>query len=779
MAGTRNDIELKVTANSRGVAAGLKPMMTSLDQAQSAAQETEAALDSIGTTPIKVNVNDEAIAKARAEISRLRNQMREDLSTDITANTKDAERRIKELQKSIKVLDAEAPVVDVVVNTTRLESLRTLVGQVGSALTGGGSGGGTGLASGLGLASRGVSALGVESAAAAGPIGAAGAAMVVAGGAAYKLGQSAADAETSIAQLDALTKGMGAETFSSLQDFAATTPFEMDEVVASVKRLVAAGVDLKDIPATVSDLGEVAAATGVPLEQISTVFAQMVSKGKASYEELQQLAEAGVPVWSMLADKLGLTVAQVQQLATDGKLSADAIILLQKSLAETYSGAMNRQAQTFNGQMSTLHDTIHQTGQAIGTTFLPEMKDLVSLLNQSLAPILHATQAWADFNSQMQDRSGFTFTDIAPLGLALDLLNGGLHDTEEAATDTGDALADSFVTGPLEKVMAQLQDNNDELQNAQDLARELEQAFQDAVDSFQGIGAGVRARVDFIIDRDDLEDEIRKAVKGTEDEAPVSLPADLKIGQVSGLADKQQDLVSDLSAFAQQGLEEGARQADLAHSLGTTFDGEAFYRDLRKQLKPLVIEAGIDPKQVNRFLDDVLGVPAPWKVTPEVTGVAAAQQNIADAFPAQVVPVDVRMPPKAREALETALGIGLGTKDGLEAVIAPTVDSASLASTETLLSGLATTQTKTIIIEPQVRDPGGLLSPDAIDRVVNGPTLHRRPQGGGGGSESPAAAPAPRGSERANRVGVNVYLDSQLIGENMPGRTERVGRRAP
>lgn len=626
----RNDIEMRITADSRGVAAGLKPMMTSLDQAQAAAEETEAALEGIATTPVRISVNDQAIENARAEISRLRSQIREDLSTNVNADTKEAERRIKDLQRSIRALDAQEPVVDVVVNTTHLERLQTTVLGVQTALTGGG--GGAGLVQGLGAASRGLAGVGGSAAAAAGPVGAAAVAMVVAGDAAWHLGQMAADAETQVAQLDALTKGMGEETFGQLQEFAATTPFAIDEVTNATKRLVAAGIELEDIPDTVSDLGEVAAATGVPLEQIATVFAQMVSKGKASYEELQQLAEAGIPVWSILADRLGLTVAEVQKLATEGKLSADAIKLLQESLAETYSGAMQRQAETFNGQMSTLKDNITQTGQAVGAVFLPAMKDAVAILIELTGPALDAARGLADLNNVLEERSGLGIAGVfSPVAGALDLINGGLKDTEDQADATGGAFITSIgeeSVASLAKVEDQLAENNKELVDAEQKARELEQAFADAVEAFQGIGTTIRARVDFIISQDDLEDEIRNITKGSKDEKPIQLPAELRLGQIAGLTDAQQELVGALSDWAQLGLEEGARQA----TIDPNFDAQTFYRDLRKELRPIAIDAGIDPKEVNEFLTDVLGVPQPFEVKPELVGVAEAQAQIDAAF---------------------------------------------------------------------------------------------------------------------------------------------------
>lgn len=622
----RNDIEMRITADSRGVAAGLKPMMTSLDQAQAAAQETEAALDSIGTTPVKISVNDQAIENARAEISRLRAQIRQDLSTNVNADTKEAEKRIKDLQRSIKALDAEQPVIDVVVNTTRLDHLQTTVVGIRDAIS---SGRGGGLVSGLGAASRGFSAVGGSAAAAAGPVALAGAAMVVAGDAAWNLGQMAADAETQVATLDALTKGMGAETFGQLQEFAAGTPFAIDEITTATQRLVAAGVPLEDLPRMLEDLGETAAATPATIEQIATVFAQMVSKGKASYEELQQLAEQGIPVWSILADKLGLTVAEVQKLATEGKLSADAIKLLQGSLGDTYSGAMARQAATFNGEMSTLKDNISQTGQAVGAVFLPAMKDVLEILIEVTGPALDAAQALATLNTTLEERGGLGIAGIlSPLAGALDLINGGLHDTEEQADDTNAALGDNFVIDALEDVQDQLAENNKLLEDAEQKARELEQAFADAVEAFKGIGTTIRARVDFIISKDDLEDEIRRITEGSKDEKPVQLPAELRIGQVAGLTDVQQDLVGQLSDFVQLGLEEGARQA----AIDPTFDAEEFYRDLRKEIRPLAIEAGIDPKNVNEFLTNVLGVPKPFEVVPELVGIPEAQAAIDAAF---------------------------------------------------------------------------------------------------------------------------------------------------
>jgi len=754
MAASRNDIQMRITADSRGVVTGIAPMLGALEQAQVAAQETEKSLDGIGSSPINLTVHDEAIQNTRAEIARLSEEMATRLRLDPQADTSDIDRQLSQLQRKLRTLDKTKPVVDVEVDTTRVDRLVTSFTTLEGVVSGARGIGGQGLGGGLLAASRGLGAVGGEAAAAAAPIAAVGGAMILTGGAAYKLGLQAADAETSIAQLDALTQGMGEETFGQLQQFAAETPFAMDEVTAATKRLVAAGVPLQDLPDNIHDMGEVAAATGVPIEQVATIFSQMVSKGKASYEELQQLAEAGIPVWQVLADKLGMSVAQVQQLATEGKLGADAITLLRESLADTYSGAMQRQAETFNGRLSTLRDTFTQIGQNVGTTFLPAMKDLLFLVQEMINPVLEAAQAWSKFNDQMEQKTGFTFLDISPLFLGLDLLNGGLKDTEEQVDETGSAFTDfgSLVTNILSGVEAASAD-------AEKQAQQLKDAFQAAVDEFEGIGGTIRTRVDFIISRDDLKDAIRQATEGTKDEKAIQLPADLKIGQITGLTDKQQDLVSNLSDFAQMGLEEGARQAQI----DPQFDAQSFYRDLRSQLKPLVLEAGIDPKNVNQFLQNVLGVPAPWKVQPELTGLAVAQSDMALAFPPVEVPIEPNVPPQARGALESSLGIDLGdaTTDGLTAEIAPEINQPSLTTATGKLDTLTEDRTVDIHINP-VLPPGGT---DVFGFRWPGPApTAPAPSTSSGDDRRPTVAAPQR-----NKVDVSVYLDGRMIGR-VPGK---------
>jgi len=277
----------------------------------------------------------------------------------------------------------------------------------------------------------------------AGPAGAAAAAVLAIGAAAaiaaVKLGLMAAAVEQTKIQLTILagSEELGAKLFGELQTYAAETPFFFDEITNSARRLLAAGVTLKEIPGYLEDIGNIAAVTGVPLEQIATVFGQMESKGKATYEELQQLAEAGIPVWSQLAEAMGLTVAETQKMATEGKLTIDAVRGVRDILGNTYGGATQQMAETFTGKMSTLKDSLTQLGQSLGEYVLPLMKDFGTIaiwLVEQLAGVIEAVIAWLKENEEIAEV--ITTLVFGPLKALADVTSKIAGNIEEDAAET-------------------------------------------------------------------------------------------------------------------------------------------------------------------------------------------------------------------------------------------------------------------------------------------------------------------------------------------------------
>lgn len=159
-----------------------------------------------------------------------------------------------------------------------------------------------------------------------------------------------------------------ATTFlQDMREFAAKTPFELPELLSGARRLLAFGFAADEILPMLQNVGDAAAGLGIGgegVDRITLALGKMNSKGKVSAEELNQLAEAGVPALQYLADAAGVTKAEILKMSERGMIpGAEAVDVLVASMgagsanAMGFAGAMEGQSKTMAGLMSTLKDT--------------------------------------------------------------------------------------------------------------------------------------------------------------------------------------------------------------------------------------------------------------------------------------------------------------------------------------------------------------------------------------------------------------------------------------
>lgn len=157
-----------------------------------------------------------------------------------------------------------------------------------------------------------------------------------------------------------------------IEDAAAFTPFKTDELTQAIRQLLVMGVPLKeivsgtgkDVKGLIIDIGNAAAAqgprAGEALGRISEVIGRINSIGRVTGEDVRSLAAAGINVNKVLAEQLGLTADQIQNIATSGVSATQVINAIQKDFQTSFAGSMLEQATTFNGLMSTIGDTLEQ-----------------------------------------------------------------------------------------------------------------------------------------------------------------------------------------------------------------------------------------------------------------------------------------------------------------------------------------------------------------------------------------------------------------------------------
>lgn len=172
----------------------------------------------------------------------------------------------------------------------------------------------------------------------------------------------------------ALTTALGseaaaAEAIEQIKKDAAATPYSVDGLVKANQLLIAAGVSAGDSRETILALTDAISATGGGNEELKRMaqnLQQIKNVGKATAQDIKQFQMAGIEVYGLIADYTGQTIEEVQELDITYELLSGA---LQNAASEggKFYEANLRQAQTLNGQISTLSDNV---SSKLGEAFL-------------------------------------------------------------------------------------------------------------------------------------------------------------------------------------------------------------------------------------------------------------------------------------------------------------------------------------------------------------------------------------------------------------------------
>lgn len=193
----------------------------------------------------------------------------------------------------------------------------------------------------------------------------------------------AADMEQAdIAFTTMLGSGEKAKAFlDELKKFAAQTPFEFPELQKAASSLIAAGFEASKVIPIMTTLGNVTSGMGTGSEGVqraTVALQQMSAAGKITGEDLNQLRDAGVPVFDLLTAATGRTKEEIAAMAQSGKLGRGEMEALFKALEtgkglERFNGLMEKQSQSLLGLLSSLKDNV---GQALAGMMAPVVDSL-------------------------------------------------------------------------------------------------------------------------------------------------------------------------------------------------------------------------------------------------------------------------------------------------------------------------------------------------------------------------------------------------------------------
>ena len=238
----------------------------------------------------------------------------------------------------------------------------------------------------------------------------------------------------------------GDEAFKFINDFATRTPFDIETLTETFIKLKAAGIEPTE--QLLTQFGDMAAVTTDrigSLNAITDLFARTTAGG-LGLEDLNRLADRGVPVFDIFQEKLGLTRLEVSEFGKTAEGAAKLKDALLEGLDEKFGGGMEKASQNLSVSLSNLGIAANNALIAVGegglsdainnaakrmSDFIVNNEDLAMALGEKLGQaVTFVVDGIASLSSGMEKAQpvfellGTIFTDIvAPaLSLAFDVI---------------------------------------------------------------------------------------------------------------------------------------------------------------------------------------------------------------------------------------------------------------------------------------------------------------------------------------------------------------------
>ena len=165
------------------------------------------------------------------------------------------------------------------------------------------------------------------------------------------------------------SKAKADKMMSDVIAFAQKTPFTLTEVASNARQLMAMGIAAEDVMDTLKSLGDVAAGVSVPIARIAVNYGQVSALGRLQSREIRDFAMAGIPIVDELANMLGKTAAEVNEMVEAGKVGFPMVQQAFKNMSSEggkFYNLMEKQNASVTGQISKLQDQIQIMFNKIG-----------------------------------------------------------------------------------------------------------------------------------------------------------------------------------------------------------------------------------------------------------------------------------------------------------------------------------------------------------------------------------------------------------------------------
>ena len=191
----------------------------------------------------------------------------------------------------------------------------------------------------------------------------------------------------------------GDKAFKFINDFATRTPFDIETLTETFIKLKSSGIEpTEELLTTFGDMAAITTDRVGSLNAITDLFSRTTSGG-LGLEDLNRLADRGIPVFDIFQEKLGLSRLEISEFGKSAEGAATLKDALLEGLNEDFGGGMEKASKNLSVSLSNLKIAGNNALIAVGegglssaindaalkmSEFLVENEDLAIMLGEKL-----------------------------------------------------------------------------------------------------------------------------------------------------------------------------------------------------------------------------------------------------------------------------------------------------------------------------------------------------------------------------------------------------------
>lgn len=211
-------------------------------------------------------------------------------------------------------------------------------------------------------------------------------------------------------------KGLGhdAESIEEIMNSALTsvkgTAYGLNEAATTAASAVAAGIKPgKELTRYLSLTADAAAIAGSSMSEMGAIINKVQASQRAYTEEINMLADRGIPIYQWLADEAGISANAVRDMASDGEISSEMFL---NAIEKNIGGAAKIMGESsFTAAVANINASLSRIGANFldageqGGGFFSQVKPLLAELNEELGLV-------EDKAADLGVKFGKTFTNV-------------------------------------------------------------------------------------------------------------------------------------------------------------------------------------------------------------------------------------------------------------------------------------------------------------------------------------------------------------------------------